>query len=102
MYRLDFKTLFTVRYWERYKFLIDYEHKQASPHPVLRVAVAALITRMSVLHAADDVVIPAHMLRVSFFITAQSNSSEEDPRHPEAGNRKEDRKQFVLKGKKEM
>jgi hypothetical protein len=30
--RLDIKTLFTVRYWERYKFLIDYEHKQASHH----------------------------------------------------------------------
>jgi hypothetical protein len=27
--RLDIKTLTTVRYWERFRFLIDYEHQQA-------------------------------------------------------------------------
>ncbi len=27
--RLEAKTLFRVRNWERYQFLIDYEHEQA-------------------------------------------------------------------------
>ena len=28
--RLDIKTMFKIREWERYKFMIDYEHSQAS------------------------------------------------------------------------
>jgi hypothetical protein len=30
MYRLDINTMFKIREWERYKFMIDYEHMQAS------------------------------------------------------------------------
>jgi hypothetical protein len=28
--RLDITTMFKIREWERYKFMIDYEHEQAS------------------------------------------------------------------------
>jgi hypothetical protein len=31
--RLDIKTMFKIREWERYKFLINYEHEQARGSP---------------------------------------------------------------------
>jgi hypothetical protein len=38
--RLDMKTMFTIRAWERYQFLMDYEHfqvleeKSMLPYPI--------------------------------------------------------------------
>ena len=33
--RLEVNTLFRVRNWERYQFLIDYEHAQAKPLQIM-------------------------------------------------------------------
>ena len=30
LYRLDISTMFKIRDWERYKFMLDYEHKKVN------------------------------------------------------------------------
>jgi hypothetical protein len=73
-YRLDINTMFKVREWERYKFMIDYEHWQASDSPAPKWEARAWCT-------ADGLT-----------AAAPTNLGAQTARKSEVVNSKEDRK----------